>query len=113
MRKAKGYAPSISFAWEKNDLGDIIIETIKETNTLVIIGYSLPYFNRDVDRALFEAMASSLENIFIQVPEFDHSGVKERFLTLCKDESAKKSLDAKIKMLAGTGLFYVPDNMPR
>ena len=112
MRHALGYLPSISFAWEKADLEAKITERIKETTTLVIIGYSLPYFNRDIDRVLFEMMAPTLEKIFIQVPEAVHPGVQERFLTLCKNESVKKDIRDKIEMLAGTDLFYIPDNMP-
>jgi hypothetical protein len=109
---AIGCSPGISFAWEKRDLDAMITEVIKGTTTLVIIGYSLPYFNRDIDRTLFEIMAPTLEKIFIQVPQSEHSGVKERFLTLCKDESVKNALNEKIKMLAGIDLFYIPDNMP-
>ena len=109
---ALGYSPSISFAWERNDLAAEITESIKGTTTLVVIGYSLPYFNRDIDRVLFEIMAPTLEKIFIQVPESAHSGTRERFLTLCKDESLKKAIRDKIEMLAGTDLFYIPDDMP-
>jgi hypothetical protein len=109
---AAGYRPGISFAWEKIDPKPEIAERIKETTTLVIIGYSLPYFNRDIDRVLFEIMAPTLEKIFIQVPEFAHPGVQERFLTLCKDQPVKKFIRDKIEMIAGTDLFYIPDNMP-
>jgi hypothetical protein len=112
MDNAVGYRPSISFAWEREDLAANITERIKETTTLVVIGYSLPYFNRDIDRVLFEIMAPTLEKIFIQVPESAHPGTQERFLTLCKDESVKKVIRDKIEMLAGTDLFYIPDNMP-
>jgi hypothetical protein len=85
---------------------------IKETTTFIIIGYSLPYFNRDIDRVLVEIMAPTLEKIFIQVPESDHLSLKERFLTLCKDETDKKAIRDKIEMLGGIDLFYIPDNMP-
>ena len=112
VRNAIGYLPRISFAWEKDDLVAEITEMIKETTTLVIIGYSLPYFNRDIDRALFEIMAPTLQKIFIQVPESAHPGVQERFLTLCKDKLVKKGTRDKIEMLAGTDLFYIPDDMP-
>jgi hypothetical protein len=112
VRHAVGYRPSISFAWEKGDLAAKITERIKETTTLVVIGYSLPYFNRDIDRVLFEIMAPTLEKIFIQVPESAHPDAQERFLTLCKKESVKKVIRDKIEMRAGTHLFYIPDNMP-
>jgi hypothetical protein len=112
MDRAIGCRPGISFAWEKDDSVAKITELIKETTTLIIIGYSLPYFNMDIDRALFEIMAPTLEKVFIQVPDSEHHGVQERFLTLCKDESVKKVMGGKLQMLAGTDLFYIPDNMP-
>ena len=112
MDSAIGCGPGISFAWEKDDSVAKITEMIKETTTLIIVGYSLPYFNRGIDRALFEIMAPTLEKIFIQVPESVHPGVQERFLTLCKDKSLKEIIRKKFEMLAGTDLFYIPDNMP-
>ena len=105
--------PDISFAWEKNDIEDKVIETLKETTTLVIIGYSLPYFNREVDKMLIHAMHPTLVKIFIQVQEKEYEGHKERYLTFYDDISMKKFIEDKIKMVPGTDLFYIPDDMPR
>jgi hypothetical protein len=63
--------PLLSFAWEI-DLGNKIImnEAIlatQRTKTLVIIGYSFPYFNRAIDRSLFDGM-HYLSKIYIQDP---------------------------------------------
>lgn len=59
----------ISFAWEKmNDqFVQRISDSISDAKVLVIIGYSFPFFNREVDRILFEKMPS-LEKIYIQDP---------------------------------------------
>lgn len=107
VRHAVGYRPSISFAWERGDLAAKITERIKETTTLVVIGYSLPNFNSDIDRVLFEIMAPTLEKIVIQVPESAHPVTQERFLTLCNNESVKKDIRDKIEMRARTDPFYI------
>jgi GR25 family glycosyltransferase involved in LPS biosynthesis len=105
--------PDISFAWEKSDIEDKIIETLKGTTTLVIIGYSLPYFNREIDKMMIYAMHPTLEKIFIQVLEKEYQSHKERFLTLYDTILKKKFIEDKINMVFGTDLFYIPDDMPR
>jgi hypothetical protein len=81
-----------------------------QENSLYQFDISKQYENRP--QIQFEIMAPSLKKIFIQVPDLDHPGVQERFLTICKEESLKKVIRGKIEMLAGTDLFYIPDNMP-
>jgi hypothetical protein len=105
--------PDISFAWEKSDIENKIIETLKGTTTLVIIGYSLPYFNREIDKMIIHAMHPTLVKIFIQVQEKEYQGHKERYLTFYDDIAMKKFIEDKIKMVPGTDLFYIPDDMPR
>jgi hypothetical protein len=83
--------PDITFAWEKSDIEEKVRKTLEGTNTLVIIGYSLPYFNREID----------------------HKSLRERFLTLYGAIQIKKLVDNKIEMISGTDLFYIPDDMPR
>jgi hypothetical protein len=47
----------INYAWEKSELvserRERAKEIIRNTNTLIIIGYSFPSFNREIDRELF------------------------------------------------------------
>jgi hypothetical protein len=70
------YHSTISFAWE-NEVASLgsIIETAKsanaQTNVLVIIGYSFPFFNRIIDRTILQKM-ESLQDIYIQSPEADN-----------------------------------------
>ncbi len=66
----------ITFGWEKKKqmgLSDIIEkakETVKETEILVVIGYSFPFFNRESDREVFESIKASgkLKKIYFQDP---------------------------------------------
>ena len=108
-----GYRPQILFAWERGDLLTKDVERIKGTTTLVVIGYSFPDFNEDIDKVLFEVMVPTLEKVFIQVPGSEHSVVQKNLLKLFKNESDKKAIKDKIEMLARTDLFYIPDDMPR
>lgn len=59
----------LNFAWEeaysKDLLENMIPKLVQDTATLVVIGYSFPYFNRRIDRAIIEKM-SHLKNIYIQ-----------------------------------------------
>lgn len=83
--------PSLSFAWEEYTHGKPIvqkaIEFSKQTEILVVIGYSFPFFNRLVDRDIINAMAN-LNKVYFQAP--DANVLKERFLAIrdnIKDEN--------------------------
>jgi len=69
--KLKGEKPSaISFAWEMNTKQHRIIELAKakllEADTIVIIGYSFPTFNKEVDKQLFSELAQGRKTFVIQ-----------------------------------------------
>ncbi len=72
INDADNVRSSLSFAWESgwgNDTQEFLEKTenaIKDTNTLVVIGYSFPFFNRNVDKRLISAMGTSLKKVYIQ-----------------------------------------------
>ncbi len=76
------YGSNINFAWElqKNWFSKQTVETAKEiiskSSTLVIIGYSFPVFNRDIDKYIFED--NKLEKIYIQDLTENIEGVRSR-----------------------------------
>jgi SIR2-like domain len=107
------FRPGISFAWGKKDIEDKVKQELQGTTTLVIIGYSLPYFNREIDQMIINAMRPTLVKIFIQVQEKEYQGHKERFLTLYDNITMKKIMKGNINKISGTDLFYIPDDMPR
>lgn len=85
---ADNVIPTLSFAWEKkqkdedkNAEHDTFIKQIQEkliiTEVLVVIGYSFPYVNREIDRALLNSMFG-LKKIYIQDPNADE--IKESIL---------------------------------
>lgn len=85
--------PSLSFAWEDypSETGAIenAMKCTAETETLVVIGYSFPLFNRFVDRDIIGSM-KNLKTVYFQAPDADD--LKERFLAIrtdIKDENLK------------------------
>jgi hypothetical protein len=64
-----GLSSNLSFAWENwpesNKSRDEIKSQLKEFTTLVIIGYSFPFFNREVDRGIFSGL-KNLSKIYVQ-----------------------------------------------
>lgn len=65
------FCSHLSFAWEtsekQNQLMDAIRQTTIDTESVVVIGYSFPYFNREIDRSIFSNMPN-LKTIYIQDP---------------------------------------------
>ncbi len=76
----KNIESGISFAWETAG-GEIIErakEAISETDILIVIGYSFPFFNRKIDGELLRIL--DLTKVYIQ--DYSSQAVKERFLAL-------------------------------
>jgi hypothetical protein len=60
------------FAWEGNDQTKrafTLLDTVLvECKALVVIGYSFPFFNREVDRDIIKRMPG-LKNVYVQAPQ--------------------------------------------
>lgn len=69
------YENTLSYSWEHNKLFMAkVAERVREATSLIVIGYSFPYVNRDVDREILQKM-TSLRKIYIQNP--NASEIKE------------------------------------
>lgn len=59
----------LSFAWEDSPNDDNMMqslrETTKDTEQVVVIGYSFPFFNRETDREIFKGMPN-LKKVYVQ-----------------------------------------------
>jgi len=59
----------LSFAWEnssnKGMMDDTIAKTTEDTEYVVVIGYSFPFFNRTTDKAIFCGM-KNLKKVYVQ-----------------------------------------------
>lgn len=98
---------SLSFAWEENlDGGEfmsLVSEETIDTEVLVVIGYSFPFFNREIDRAIIQSM-ESLRRVYFQAPDADN--LKERFQAI-RDDIPIENLIPKYD----TEQFFLPNEL--
>lgn len=76
----------ISFAWETNvqAIKTTLTDFLAKTEVLAVIGYSFPFFNREIDIELFKLM-KNLQKIYIQ--DTDPKGIKERIAEIIDIET--------------------------
>ena len=105
LLNSKNIKNTIEFAWEGTRLQYIPIKKImKKTDIIVIIGYSFPNFNRDVDKTIFwEYTVSETKEIIIQVPDkYEYEKIKQRIRTI------KTIPDEVFKHIPDKDQFYIP-----
>ncbi len=104
------YISGLSFAWEQDNINsegkDIISmtkENTSETEILVIVGYSIPFFNRRIDREIIKNM-TKLKKVYFQAPDAD--ALIERF------NSIRDDLDGNVLVpILNCDQFYIPNEM--
>lgn len=101
--------PLLRFAWESNpiNLEKMIIRFVEKTEVLAIIGYSLPFFNRKIDKMLFQNMPS-LRTIYIQDSYPDV--IKERLEEII-DLSPYVEKPIKLYKVTDLGQFVFPKEL--
>lgn len=112
LTNATNVRNALSFAWEGTDSGfyENIETKVSDAEILVVIGYSFPYFNREVDRKIIQSM-SNLQKVYIQDPSCED--VKESFEATLSDmqlyDLDKGTL--KIVLKKSTQQFLIPNEM--
>lgn len=91
-----GGTTDLLFAWEKNkfdEMSRMLFDKVSDSEILVIIGYTFPFFNRDIDRDIFTNMPN-LKKIYVQDPNADKVKISlksilpvDKFSVLVKDEN--------------------------
>ena len=103
---------ALSFAWEGSNPNFYkeINEKIIDAEVLVIIGYSFPFFNREVDRNIIRNM-TNLKKVYIQDPFCED--VKESFEAVLSEEQLEKVENKEIKIVLkkNTKQFVIPNEM--
>ncbi len=98
--------PTIMYSWENYPLFEQVrsnaLNATKETDILVIIGYSFPTFNRLLDKSLLKNMGR-LRKVFIQSPEDSIKGVTQRFKALYEHNP-----QIEIELITNVDEFYIP-----
>ena len=105
--------PEIYFAWEINNITERIRDAVLDTEILVVIGYSFPFFNQDIDKLVLEQIGPSLNKIYLQTN--GDEGGRERLLNLLSDIQISRRVEWKnmIEMISGTDYFYIPNEFSR
>jgi hypothetical protein len=109
---AENVRNALSFAWEgyDNEFEKKYLSKVIDTEILVIIGYSFPYFNREVDRKIIRNM-TNLKKVYIQDPFSED--VKENFEAVLSVEQLEKVENNQIKIVLkkNTKQFVIPNEM--
>ena len=95
-----GITPYLNFSWENDERRDHALSRIERAETLVVIGYSFPLVNRDVDREILTCLLRS-EKLYVQAGR-DGPAVKERLAGLGVD-------DERVNLVEDVDQFYIPD----
>ncbi|MBO9681472.1 MAG: hypothetical protein J7502_02160 [Flavisolibacter sp.] len=99
------YNPYLRFAWEQDDLTKRALEyaqtIFRNTDVLVVIGYSFPDFNRTIDYQIFRD--NRIKEIFVQLPDTDIDTVKYSMET-----SLDRSQIDKVKHIKNLNEFFIP-----
>jgi hypothetical protein len=97
---------NINFAWyANNSMLDKVSECYSDTNILIVIGYSFPFFNRVVDRRIIRAM-SNLKKIYVQ--DCNPENIRSRFLSILPDWEKN---DVKIIPVSDISEFFLPPEL--
>ena len=94
--------PNIHFSWEDNSRRERELKRIERfspVDTVVVVGYSFPRFNRHLDRRILEVLNPA--KVYVQVERDDEETVTERL------EGLDINSDA-IKVIHDLREFYVP-----
>ncbi len=99
----------ITFAWERDTESAYYLKSrleiakaiISETDILVIIGYSFPFFNREIDREIFNALKAhdKFQKIFYQDPYRTGEFLKNQF---------ELSDKVEIKSIQNAENYFIP-----
>jgi len=96
--------PDISFAWEKETYTlSSIIKDLDKISVLIVIGYSFPYFNRNIDDKIFKNMGH-LDKVYLQCPPETYDSVKSRLDRLLPPHG-------EIIKRTDVDLFCIPDDL--
>jgi hypothetical protein len=102
---SKSPEPDIRFAWEGSTMDSIAKKDmdLSKIKTVVIIGYSFPYFNREIDQLIFYRLSDGvLKQIYLQYPDGSHATVENRLKSLLPRE-------VDIIRITENDMFYIPD----
>lgn len=97
----------LSFAWEPavnhDNMMSVLADTTADTEQVVVIGYSFPFFNRKMDRAILRGMPK-LQKVYIQ--DIDALAVHQSIKAVLPDDRR-----VEVVLIDKCGQFYLPNEL--
>ncbi len=108
---SKGDYPGIWFAWDRNEgqkrILDRCNQILKDTDVLIIIGYSFPIFNQEIDLQVFNEAV--VREAYVQVPTSENfHSIQHRLSSLIKTGTGIIDKEPNINRMNYVDQFYVP-----
>ena len=97
---------TLSYSWEKEGkeaMENQVLQRIMDTEILIVIGYSFPHVNRDLDTFIIENMPR-LQKVIIQ--DMNYTDVKERIEEMIP---AYKRIPVAFEQKTNLQQFYIPN----
>ena len=104
MARTSSPSPDINFAWEDithTKLKKVGVNILSDVTDMVVIGYSFPYFNREIDDFIFSQLGN-LFRVYLQFPDGEHATIDERIKKILPEQ-------AHTIPVQGTDLYFIPD----
>lgn len=104
----------ISFAWDNKqyiskNFEEALQKAIQDAEVLVVIGYTFPFFNRIIDRKVFNYM-TNLKKIYIQDPNAEQI-ISSLDSLYSIQHTAITHVNDKVKTIKSTSQFYLPPEL--
>ena len=104
----------VSFAWDNANYTtkiytEALTNAVKDAEVLVVIGYTFPFFNREIDREIFKYMPN-LKKIYIQDPNAEQIISSLDSLYSIQHTSITK-VNKNVKPITNTAQFYLPPEL--
>ena len=98
----------LSFAFDSSQPSEKILsrvdKIISQTDALVIIGYTFPFFNREIDRKILQRLKP---NAKIYIQDLNPKSVRQSLEAVLTDEQRQ----VQIKEIERTEQFYLPPEL--
>lgn len=109
MLEFKLYKNTLSYSWEDKEeiesVVDVACSRVVDTEEFIVIGYSFPYVNREIDTRIIKSM-HNLQTIYVQDCNFDE--IKDRIRTIVGEAITSDDQDVKIVKVDNLSQFYLP-----
>ncbi len=101
----------LNFAWENTKAPEYIKrldDIVYNLESLVIIGYTFPFFNREIDTLLFEFIRRNVQTVYIQDPNANN--IKESVLNIFRRTGIHFN-EKKIVLKNDVEQFFLPPEL--